>query len=101
MGEVRWLEGQGAQQNEQSGSQPKHPLLHGGQAPFLPDDLRQEAAEGLNGANGQEQAEQNHAHLAVFQPRYFFVQQQADAAGTHIAQNGTVPHVGFQQVEDV
>ncbi len=41
------------------------------------------------------------AHLVVLPPGDLFVQQQADPAGAHIAQDGAVAHIGLQQVEGV
>ena len=59
------------------------------------------AADGLDHKYGYKQGQQDHADAGIFAPADLFVQQKAQAAGTHISQDGGVPHVAFKAEQAV
>ena len=63
MGEVRGLERQRTDQSQQNGSAGEEPLPKGRQAPFLPDNLGQQAADPLDDADGEEQEKQDYINI--------------------------------------
>ena len=62
---------------------------------------RQITADGFNDTDRQKQNQKDGADLLKFPPGNFFVQDQANTPCADIAQNGTLPHVGFQQIQGI
>lgn len=58
-------------------------------------------AEPLDAAHGHKQAHEDRADAAVLPPRDLLVEQQTDAAGADIAEDGTVAHIRLEQIERI
>ena len=100
-GEIRRRQRQGTQEEQPPCRASQCPPACPAQGHLLLHQAGQQGTEGLHEIDRDKEQQQNHAHFAILPPGDLFVEQQADAPGPHIAQNGAVAHVALQQIEGV
>ena len=100
-GQVRRRQGERAEHEQEDRRPGQQPAAGGPQGALVLHQAGEPGAQVLHEIDHRKEQQQDRAHLVILPPGDLFIQQQADAAGPHIAQDGAVADVALQQIEGI